>query len=57
MERVYPKWKTRYPYFFDNVLQVERGLAKPPELPGLGLQFRPGLFEIDDVVVSLIAEE
>jgi L-alanine-DL-glutamate epimerase-like enolase superfamily enzyme len=57
VESVYPNWKTRYPYFLDNVPQVEKGLARPPKLPGLGLQFRPGLFESDDVIINLIAEE
>ena len=57
VESVYPNWKTRYPYFFDNVPQVNRGLAKPPQLPGLGLQFKDGLFESDDVIINLIAEE
>jgi L-alanine-DL-glutamate epimerase-like enolase superfamily enzyme len=57
VESVYPNWKERYPYFFDNVPPVENGMVKPPERPGLGLQFRPGLFERDEVIVNVIAEE
>jgi L-alanine-DL-glutamate epimerase-like enolase superfamily enzyme len=56
VESVYPNWKERYPYFFDNVPQVEKGQVKPPRLPGLGLQFKQGLFQSDDVIVNTIAE-
>jgi L-alanine-DL-glutamate epimerase-like enolase superfamily enzyme len=56
VESVYPNWKNRYPYFFDNVPQVSQGFAQPTNLPGLGLQFREGLFESDDVLVNLVAE-
>lgn len=57
VESVYPNWKERYPFFFDNVPQVENGQVKPPNLPGLGLQFKEGLFDRDDVIVETIAEE
>jgi len=57
VESVYPNWKERYPFFFDNVPQVVNGSVKPPEAPGLGLQFKEGLFERDDVIVETIAEE
>ena len=56
VESVYPNWKNRYPYFFSNVPTVDQGFAKPPDLPGLGLQFREGLFESDDVIVTTIGE-
>ena len=56
VESVYPNWKSRYPYFFKNVPQVQRGFAQPTNLPGLGLQFREGLFDSDDVIVNLVAE-
>jgi len=57
VESVYPNWKERYPFFFDNVPQVENGEVKPPNLPGLGLKFKEGLFERDDVIIETIAEE
>jgi L-alanine-DL-glutamate epimerase-like enolase superfamily enzyme len=57
VESVYPNWKNRYPYFFDNVPQVSAGQVKPPDLPGLGLQFREGLFDSNDVIVNTVAEE
>ncbi len=57
VESVYPNWKERYPYFFDNVPQVVQGAVKPPEAPGLGLIFKEGLFERKDVIVETIAEE
>lgn len=57
VESVYPNWTERYPHFFKNVPKVERGVVHPPRLPGLGLQFRPGLFEREDVIVNVIAEE
>jgi L-alanine-DL-glutamate epimerase-like enolase superfamily enzyme len=56
VESVYPNWKERYPFFFDNVPQVENGTVKPPEAPGLGLIFKEGLFEREDVIVETIAE-
>lgn len=56
VESVYPNWKNRYPYFFENVPQVENGGVKPPEKPGLGLEFKEGLFESSDVIVNTIAE-
>jgi L-alanine-DL-glutamate epimerase-like enolase superfamily enzyme len=57
VESVYPNWKERYPYFFENVPQVESGVVRPPEMPGLGLQFKPGLFESEDLIVNIVAEE
>jgi L-alanine-DL-glutamate epimerase-like enolase superfamily enzyme len=57
VESVYANWKERYPYFFENAPQVVDGYVKPPDLPGLGLKFRPGLFESDDVIVHTIAEK
>ncbi|NND05622.1 MAG: mandelate racemase/muconate lactonizing enzyme family protein [Saprospiraceae bacterium] len=57
VESVYPNWKERYPYFFDNVPKVVDGSVRPPDTPGLGLQFKPGLFERADVMVKTIAEE
>ncbi|MEM9327834.1 MAG: mandelate racemase/muconate lactonizing enzyme family protein [Bacteroidota bacterium] len=55
VESVYPNWAERYPFFFDNVPQVDQGIVKPPNLPGLGLQFKPGLFERDDVIVNVLS--
>ena len=56
VESVYPNWKERYPFFFENVPQVENGTVRPPDAPGLGLIFKEGLFERDDVIVETIAE-
>jgi len=55
VESVYPYWKERDPFFFDNSPQVKNGMVSPPDLPGLGLQFRKGLFESKDVIVETIA--
>jgi L-alanine-DL-glutamate epimerase-like enolase superfamily enzyme len=57
VESVYPNWNNRYPFFFENVPQVVNGTVKPPQEPGLGLQFKKGIFNRDDVVVETIAEE
>ena len=56
VESVYPNWTERYPYFFENVPQVVNGIIKPPEEPGLGLKFKKGLFDSDDIIVETIAE-
>lgn len=55
LESVYPYWKERDSYFFENSPQVKNGMVTPPDLPGLGLQFRPGLFESKGVIVETIA--
>lgn len=57
VESVYPYWKERDGYFFDNSPQVIQGKVSPPSLPGLGLQFKKGLFESKDVIVETVAEE
>lgn len=56
VESVYPNWKDRYPYFFDNTPQVVDGFVKPPNGPGLGLKFKEGIFESKNVMVNTIAE-
>ncbi len=56
VESVYPTWHDRDLNFFKNPPQVKNGLVLPPDLPGLGLQFRDGLFEQKDIVVETIAE-
>ena len=56
VESVYPNWKERYPYFFDNVPQVVNGSIKPPDEPGLGLKFKKGLFDSQDIRIETIAE-
>ena len=56
VESVYPNWTERYPHFFDNAPQVINGSITPPDLPGLGLQFKKGLFESQEVMVNTIAE-
>ncbi|MFA5818770.1 MAG: mandelate racemase/muconate lactonizing enzyme family protein [Bacteroidales bacterium] len=57
VESVYPNWHDRDSFFFDNSPQVKNGLVLPPDLPGLGLQFKKGLFEQKDVFVETIAEK
>ncbi len=55
VESVYPEWHDRNVLYFENAPQVINGLAVPPDLPGLGLQFRKGLFGQKDVVVETVA--
>ncbi len=55
VESVYPYWKERDPFFFANTPQVENGCVHPPDLPGLGLQFNPGLFDRKELIVETIA--
>jgi len=55
VESVYPYWHDRDPFFFDNSPQVKDGMVLPPNLPGLGLQFKKGLFEGKDVIVETVA--
>jgi len=57
VESVYQNWHDRYPYFFENVPQVVDGGVKPPEEPGLGLKFKPDIFERKEVQVEVVAEE
>jgi L-alanine-DL-glutamate epimerase-like enolase superfamily enzyme len=56
VESVYPTWHDRDILFFDNPPQVKSGMVLPPDLPGLGLRFKKGLFERNDVIVETIAE-
>jgi L-alanine-DL-glutamate epimerase-like enolase superfamily enzyme len=56
VESVYPEWHTRNPLYFDNAPQVVNGMVTPPDLPGLGLQFKKGLFTQKDVIVETLAE-
>jgi L-alanine-DL-glutamate epimerase-like enolase superfamily enzyme len=55
VESVYPTWHDRDKLYFENPPQVKNGLVQPPDLPGLGLQFKEGLFERSDVIVEKIA--
>jgi galactonate dehydratase len=55
MESVYQNYTIRYPYFFDNVPEVADGYVSPPNLPGLGLKFKKGLFESKDVQIETIS--
>ena len=56
VESVFPNWHDRYPYFFENTPQVINGLVKPPEAAGLGLKFKPGIFQDQDVIINTIAK-
>jgi L-alanine-DL-glutamate epimerase-like enolase superfamily enzyme len=55
VESVYPEWHDRNKLFFDDPLSVVNGHVTPPDLPGLGLQFRKGLFEQENVIIEKIA--
>ncbi len=55
VESVYPEWHDRNKLYFDNPLPVVNGHVVPPDLPGLGLQFKKGLFEQKDVIVEKVA--
>ncbi len=55
VESVYPYWHDRDSFFFENSPQVKNGSVLPPDLPGLGLQFKKGLFERKEVIVETIA--
>jgi L-alanine-DL-glutamate epimerase-like enolase superfamily enzyme len=57
VESVYPEWHDRNKNFFDNPLPVINGHVTPPDLPGLGLQFKKGLFTQDNVLVETVAEK
>jgi len=57
VESVYPEWHDRNILYFDNPPQVKNGMVLPPDLPGLGLQFKKGLFGQNDVIVETIAEK
>ena len=56
VESVYPNWHDRYPYFFDNTPQVTGGFVKPPQSPGLGLQFKKDIFNNKNLIVNTVAE-
>jgi L-alanine-DL-glutamate epimerase-like enolase superfamily enzyme len=55
VESVWPEWHDRNPRFLDNVPPVVNGHVTPPDLPGLGLQFRKGLFEDTNTIVEKIS--
>jgi len=57
VESVYPNWNERYPFFFENSPKVINGTVRPPDEPGLGLRFKPGIFDRSDVIIETIAEE
>jgi L-alanine-DL-glutamate epimerase-like enolase superfamily enzyme len=56
IESVYPYWHDIDSRFFDNSPQVINGSVLPPDLPGLGLKFKEGLFARKDIVVETIAD-
>jgi galactonate dehydratase len=56
VESVYPTWHDRDKRFFENPPQVSGGTVLPPDLPGLGLKFKEGLFDRDDIIVETVAE-
>ncbi|HAM09868.1 MAG: hypothetical protein A2X05_17780 [Bacteroidetes bacterium GWE2_41_25] len=55
VESVWPEWHDRNKLFLENPLPVMNGHVVPPDLPGLGLQFKKGLFEQKDVIIEKIA--
>jgi L-alanine-DL-glutamate epimerase-like enolase superfamily enzyme len=54
VESVWPEWHDRNQLYFDNPLPVINGHVVPPDIPGLGLQFKKGLFDQKDVIVEKI---
>lgn len=57
VESVYPFWHDRDRMFLDNSPQVIKGQVSPPDLPGLGLKFREGIFSDENTIVEKIAGE
>jgi galactonate dehydratase len=55
VESVWPFWHDRDLAYFENPPQVKDGMAIPSDLPGLGMQFKKGLFEQDNVIVEKIS--
>jgi len=55
VESVWPFWHDRDLAYFENPPQVKNGMAIPSDLPGLGMQFKKGLFEQDNVIVEKIS--
>ncbi|MFC1538446.1 mandelate racemase/muconate lactonizing enzyme family protein [Candidatus Latescibacterota bacterium] len=45
-----------FPHFIKNVPVPENGFVTPPELPGLGIDFREEPFENGDIIIETIAE-
>jgi L-alanine-DL-glutamate epimerase-like enolase superfamily enzyme len=56
MESNYWKYSHQYPYFINNVPVPEQGYVTAPELPGLGAEIRPEIFENGDAIVETVAE-
>ncbi len=55
MESNYWKWAYQYPYFINNVPAPEQGYARPPELPGIGVEIRPEIFKTGIASIERIA--
>jgi L-alanine-DL-glutamate epimerase-like enolase superfamily enzyme len=56
MESNYWKYTHQYSYFINNVPVPNDGVVIPPELPGLGAEIRPELFENGDAMIETVAE-
>ena len=56
VESVYQNWHDRYPFFFENVPEVQNGFVQPPDEAGLDLKFKPDLFKREDIIVETIPE-
>lgn len=55
MESNYWKWAHQYPYFINNVPVPEQGFVRPPEVPGIGAEIRPEIFQNGVAVTEKIA--
>jgi galactonate dehydratase len=56
MESNYWKYTHQYPYFINNVPVPEQGYVTAPELPGLGAEIRPEIYENGETIVETVAE-
>ena len=56
MESNYWKYAHQFPYFVNNVPVPEKGVVRPPELPGIGAEIKPELFQNGDAIVETLAK-
>jgi len=55
MESNYWKYTHQFPHFVKNVPVPENGSVVPPELPGIGAEIRPEIYENGDAIVETVA--
>lgn len=56
MESNYWKYTHQFPYFVKNVPVPQKGHVTPPELPGIGAEIKPELFQNGDAIVETVAK-